>query len=80
MNVDVHALGDRLDGFANRATIFDYRFVLGHVTHRDFVAKWNVVKEFDFASGFAFQRDSANRGPLFQVHDGHADVIAGLVQ
>ncbi len=79
MGVDVHALGDRLDGFTNRTAIFDNGFVLGHVAHGDFVAEGDVIEKFDFPGGFAFQRDNAGSGAFLQIHDGHADIIAWLV-
>ena len=80
MGVDMPALGDGLDGFANLAAVFDHGFVFGKVAHGDFVAEWDVVAQLDAGARLAFERDRAGVGALLQVSDGHADIIVHFVQ
>jgi hypothetical protein len=80
MDVDVGALGDGLDGFADGPAIFEYRLVLREVTHGDFVAQGDSVAQFDLTRGFAFESYGSNRSPLFQVSDGDSYVVVTFMQ
>ena len=80
MDVDMGALGNRLDGFADGPAIFEHRLVLGQVAHGDFVAQRDFLAQGDLARGFAFQGHGADRSPFLQINDGDAYVVIVLMQ
>ena len=79
MNVNVGAFDNGLDCLAHRPSIFDDRFVLGHIAHRDLVAERNVVDQGDASGSFAFKGDRANFASFFQIFDGDSNVIVDFV-
>ena len=80
MRVNVRATGNVLNRFADGPAVFEDRFVFGQIAQRDLVAERNIIEQFDFLGGFAFQSYRADGAAFFQVQDGDTDVILGFVQ
>jgi hypothetical protein len=80
MGVDVTALADSLDGFANLAAVLDDGFVLGQVAQGDFMAQGDLVAHGYFSRGFAFEGQGAYHGPFLQINDSDADVVITLME
>lgn len=80
MGVDVSASRHGLDSFSDWPAIFNDRFVLGQVTHRNLVAQRNIAQKFDAARPLAFQGHDANAGSFFKIHNRDTDIIVGFMQ
>ena len=80
MGMDVRPARNGLYRASDGPAVFDYRFFLGEVPHRDLVAERNIVQELYFSGSFAFQRNCADGGAFFQIHDGDANVVLGFMQ
>ena len=80
MDVNVSALGDIRDGFADRTTVFEDGFILGEIAHGHFMAERNIMQQLHRAYGFAFQSDRSGSGAPFHIGDCYADIIVVFVQ